>query len=128
MQKVMNKLLVMLYLQNDFLGPHRRHFWIVTSVFLQYWWTGLWLVYLAQHSATGRPTKALAQTVKKPQGREDADSGGPGEDHIDASYHAQANWEEPAGTDLVWKHAADELTDSVGQRLTASDHSWAKEG
>lgn len=84
--------------------------------------------YLAQHSATGRPAKALAQAVEKPQGREDGDSGGPGENHIDASHHAQANREEPAGADLVWKHATDELTDSIGQRLTAGDHAWTNGG
>lgn len=86
------------------------------------------LRYLAQHPAAGRPAEALAQAVEKPQGREDGDSGGPGEDHVDASHHEQANGEEPAGADLVWKHATDELTDSVGQRLTAGDHAWTKRG
>lgn len=80
------------------------------------------LRYLAQHPAAGRPAETLAQTVEKPQGREGSDGGGPGEDHIDASHHAQANGEEPAGADLVRKNATDELTDSVGQRLTAGDH------
>lgn len=82
--------------------------------------------YLAQHPATGGPAEALAQAVQKPQGRENSDSGGPGEDHIDASHHEKANGEEPTGTDLVRKHATDELTDSVGQRLTAGDHSWKR--
>lgn len=78
--------------------------------------------HLAQHSATGGPAKALAQAVKEPQGREGGDSGGPGEEHIDASHHKQANGEEPAGADLVRQHAADELTDSIGQGLAAGDH------
>lgn len=78
--------------------------------------------YLAQHPAAGRPAQALAQAVEEPQAGEDGDGGGPGEDHVDASHRAQANGEEPAGADLVRKHAADELTDSVGQRLTAGDH------
>lgn len=82
----------------------------------------MWLRYLAQHSAAGRPAQALAQAVEKPQCREDSDGGRPGEDHVDASHHAQANGEEPAGADLVRKHATDELTDSVGQRLTTGDH------
>lgn len=82
----------------------------------------MWLRYLAQHPAAGRPAEALAQAIEEPQGREDSDSGGPGEDHVDASHHEQANREEPAGADLVGKHATDELTDSIGQRLTAGDH------
>ena len=90
--------------------------------------TGLWLGYLAQHPAAGRPAEALAKTVDKPEGREDSHSGGPGEDHVDGSHHAQANGEEPAGADLVRQHATDELTDSVGQRLTAGDHAWTKGG
>ena len=84
--------------------------------------------HLAQHPATGRPPEALTEAVKKPQGREDSNSGGPGEEHVDASHHEQANGEEPAGADLVRKHAADELTDSVGQRLTAGDHAWTQGG
>lgn len=94
----------------------------------QDWCTGLWLRYLAQHPATGGPAQSLAQAIEKPQGTEDRDGGGPGEDHVDASHHAQANGEEPAGTDLVWKHATDELADSVGQRLAAGDHAWAGGG
>jgi len=78
--------------------------------------------YLAQHPAAGRPAEALPQAVEKPQAREDGDGGGPGEDHVDASHHAQANGEEPAGADLVRKHATDEFTDRVGQRLTTGDH------
>lgn len=78
--------------------------------------------YLAQHPAAGRPTQALAEAIEKPQNRERSNSGGPGEDHIDASHHKQTDGEEPAGTDLVGKNTTDELTDSVGQRLTAGDH------
>lgn len=85
-------------------------------------WSCMRLRYLAQHPAAGRPAEPLAQTVEKPKGREDSHRGGPGEDHVDASHHAQANGEEPAGADLVRKHATDELTDSVGQRLAAGDH------
>lgn len=91
-----------------------------------HWYTGLWLGYLAQHPAAGRPAEALAQTIEKPQGWEDSNSGGPGEDYVDTSHYAQANGEEPAGADLVRKNATDELTDSVGQRLTAGDHAWAQ--
>lgn len=83
---------------------------------------GVWFRYLAQHPATGGPAKTLAQTIEKPQGREGSHSGGPGEDHVDASNHAQANGEEPSGADLVRKHTTDELTDSVGQGLAAGDH------
>lgn len=94
----------------------------------QHWYTSLWLWYLAKHSATWRPTQALAQAVEEPKGREDSDRRGPGEDHVDASHHAQANGEEPAGTDLVRQYSADELADSVRQRLAAGDHAWAKGG
>lgn len=82
--------------------------------------------HLAQHSATGGPAEALAQTIEEPQGREGGDGGGPGEEHIDASHHKQANGEEPAGANLVRQHAADELTDRVGQGLAAGDHAWVK--
>lgn len=85
-------------------------------------------MYLAQHPATGRPAEALAQAVEKPEAREDSHSGGPGEDHIDATHREQTNGEKPAGADLVWQHAADELADSIGQRLTAGDHAWTKGG
>lgn len=78
--------------------------------------------YLTEHSAAWRPAQALPQAVKKPQNREHGHSRGPGEDHIDASHHEQTDGEEPASADLVRKHATDELTDSIGQGLTAGDH------
>ena len=86
----------------------------------------MWLRYLAQHPAARGPPEALSQPVEEPQGGEGGDGGGPGEDHVDASHRAQADGEEPAGADLVRKHAADELTDSIGQRLAAGDHAWRK--
>ncbi|KAG7223041.1 hypothetical protein INR49_015930 [Caranx melampygus] len=53
----------------------------------------------------------MAQAVEKPQGRENSDSGGPGEDHIDASHHEEANGEEPTGTDLRLASASATLRD-----------------
>lgn len=98
---------------------------IFNQISLQ-WFTEMQVMYLAQHPSTGRPAQALSQTVQKPQGREDGNSGGPRENYVDASHHEQANGEEPAGADLIRKHAADELTDSIGQRLTAGDHAWTE--
>lgn len=80
-------------------------------------------MHLSQHPAAGGPAQTLTQTVEEPESREDGDGGRPGEDHVDASHHEQANGEEPAGADLVREHAADELADSVGQGLAAGDHS-----
>lgn len=83
-------------------------------------------VYLSQHPSTGGPAQTLTQTIEKPEAGEDGNRWWPGEDYIDASHHEQANGEEPASADLVWEHAADELADSIGQRLAAGDHSWTK--
>lgn len=92
-------------------------------MFPKYYAYILYELYLSQHLATGRPAQTLSQTVEKPQSGEDGHSGGPGEEHVDASHQKQANGKEPARAHLVREHAADELTDSVGQRLAAGDHS-----
>ena len=71
--------------------------------------------YLTQHPSAGGPAQALAEAVEEPEAREDGHGGGPGEQHVDAPHQEQADGEEPAGADLVRQHAADELTDGVGQ-------------
>lgn len=78
--------------------------------------------YLVQHPATWGPPQALTQAIDEPETRENGHSGGPGEDHVDGTHHEQANGEEPAGTDLIRQHTADELAYSIGQRLATSDH------
>ena len=80
--------------------------------------------YLAQHPSAGRPAQALAQAVEEPERGKGGHGGGPGENHVDAPHQEQANGEEPAGADPVRQHAADELTDGVGQGLAAGDHAW----
>lgn len=84
------------------------------------WQTGLY--YLAQHFPTRGPAAALSQAVYEPEQGEHGDSGGPGEGHVDAPHHEEADGEEPAGADLIRQHAADELTDGVGHGLAAGDH------
>lgn len=85
--------------------------------------------YLAEDLPARRPSTTLSQSVNEPQEWEHGDRGGPGENHVDASDHKEADGEKPAGTDLVWQHAADEFTDGVGHRLAASDQAWRhKEG
>lgn len=86
--------------------------------------TTAWLTYLAQHPSAGGPAQALAEAVEEPECREDGHGGRPGEHHVDASHQEQADGEQPAGADLVRQHAADELTDGIGQGLAAGDHAW----
>lgn len=83
------------------------------------WQTGWY--YLAEHFPTWGPATALSQAIDEPQQGEHGYSRGPGEDHIDAPYQEKANGEKPAGADLIWQHAADELTDGIGHSLAAGD-------
>lgn len=84
----------------------------------------VWGSYLSQRFSTGGPAAALSQTVEEPEKREHRHSWRPGKDYIDPPNHKKADGEEPAGTDLIRQHTADELADGIGHGLTAGDHSW----
>lgn len=84
------------------------------------WYKGWY--YLAQNFPTGGPATALTQTIDEPEQWEHGHGGGPGEGNVDAPNYEEADGEKPAGADLIWQHATDELADGIGHGLTAGDH------
>lgn len=96
--------------------PQKKNYLLLnfTSSLLQ-------LYYLAKHLSTRRPATTLAQAIDEPEQWEHVNSGGPGEDNVDAPNQEQTNREKPAGAYLIGHHTTDELADRVGHGLATGD-------
>lgn len=82
--------------------------------------------YLAKHLSTRRPAATLAQAIDEPQQREHVNSGGPGEDDVDAPDQEQTNRKKPPSAYLIGHHPTDELADGVGHGLATGDQACRK--
>ncbi len=77
--------------------------------------------YLPKHFSTWWPAETLTKPVHEPKHSKHHDSGWPWKGDVYGTHNEEPDGEEPASADLVRKHSADKLTDSVGQSLAADD-------
>lgn len=77
--------------------------------------------YLPKHLSTWWPAETLTKPIHEPKHGKHHDSGWPGKGNVYGAHNEEPDGEEPASTDLVRKHSADKLTDSIGQSLAAGD-------